>query len=170
MIRSPKCLWFLWEFYVMLSISLSQEHRFYIYPSLHNTHWSNNYLVYAYYRWICRYIYVWTSDGYIRAPPYSNFSRVRNLTPKFWIIIVDNEQNYDLVLFVFSWKNLWLTWNISKSKNKWILIMLEISDYLRGRYEIYRDLYWSIMYVLPYMATKFRVHHGFCGRICQTLD
>jgi hypothetical protein len=92
-------------------------------------------------------IYFWTSDGYIRAPPYSNFSRVRNLTPKSWIIIVDNEQNYDLVLIVFSWKNLWLTWNISKSKNKWIL--LEVSDYLRGRYGIYRDLYWSIMYVLP---------------------
>jgi hypothetical protein len=27
--------------------------------------------------------------------------------------------------------------------------MLEVSDYLRGRYGIYRDLYWSIMYVLP---------------------
>jgi hypothetical protein len=85
-------------------------------------------------------IYFWTSDGYIRAPPYSNFSRVRNLEPKFSIIFDDNEQNYDLVLFVFSWINLWLTRNISKSKNKWILIMLEISDYLRGRYGIYRDL------------------------------
>jgi hypothetical protein len=94
-------------------------------------------------------IYFWTSDGYIRAPPYSNFSRVRNLTPKFSIIFDNNEQNYDLMLFVFSWKNFWLTWNISKSKNKWILIMLEISDYLRGRYGIYRDLCKSIMYVLP---------------------
>jgi hypothetical protein len=134
-------------------------------------------------------IYFWTSDGYIRAPPYSNFSRARNLTPKFWIIFDDNEKNYDLVLLtclfesqeqIFSYlatvtitgnkaanldlclaltafssegsftchtfsisfqlKSLRLTWNISKSKNKSILIVLKISDYLRGRYGIYRDL------------------------------
>ena len=49
-------------------------------------------------------IFFWTSDGYIRAPPYSNFSRVRNLTPKFSIIFDDNEQNHHLVLLVFSSK------------------------------------------------------------------